>query len=384
MNPKNPLESIYYINLNESFSLSENAMKIDPTVPLPVQAKTTDAPGTFNPSEMTSEQVLAGILTVLAYDKKNPNLDYYRSIITKAKPNIKKELCEAAILKTKNEDFELAEEIFLALYGLDPLDNAIVLNLALFLDQRAESYRRSNLNEDADAYDNDAEAYYKQVMEADPPIADAFFNAGFFYLKKKQFREAKDAFETYVALTCDVSDEDLGENGVYKKERAQEMINYIKTQNLDDERFKNAYSLINRGEEEKGLEEVRIFLQHNPKVWNAWFLLGWGLRKLSRFSDAKQAFLESLKCEGGEEQADTYNEIALCCIQEKEFDEAKKNLEKAYSLDPENTKIISNLGYLSLAQGDKEAARKYFTIVLEYDPNDVIASAELLKLEKDQ
>ena len=181
-----------------------------------------------------------------------------------------------------------------------------------------------------------------------------------------------------------MSDEDLGENGVYKKERAQEMINYIKTQNLDDERFKNAYSLINRGEEEKGLEEVRIFLQHNPKVWNAWFLLGWGLRKLSRFSDAKQAFLESLKCEGGEDQADTYNEIALCCIQEKEFDEAKKNLEKAFSLDPESTKIISNLGYLSLAQGDKEAARKYFTIVLEYDPNDVIASAELLKLEKDQ
>ena len=103
MNPKNPLESIYYINLSENFSLSENAMKIDPTIPLPVQAKTTDAPGTFNPSEMTSEQVLAGILTVLAYDKKNPHLDYYRSIITKAKPNIKKELCEAAILKTKNE-----------------------------------------------------------------------------------------------------------------------------------------------------------------------------------------------------------------------------------------------------------------------------------------
>ena len=383
MNPKNPLESIYYINLSENFSLSENAMKIDPTIPLPVQAKTTDAPGTFNPSEMTSEQVLAGILTVLAYDKKNPHLDYYRSIITKAKPNIKKELCEAAILKTKNEDFDLAEEIFLALHGLDPLDNAIVLNLALFLDQRAESYRRSNLNDDADAYDNDAESYYKQVMEAEPPLADAFFNAGFFYLKKKQFRDAKDAFETYVALTCDTSDEDLGENGVYKKERAQEMINYIKTQNLDDERFKNAYSLINRGQEEKGLEEIRIFLQHNPKVWNAWFLLGWGLRKLSRFADAKQAFLESLKCEGGEEQADTYNEIALCCIQEKAFDEAKKNLEKAFSLDPESTKIISNLGYLSLAQGDKEAARKYFTIVLEYDPNDVIASAELLKLEKD-
>ena len=91
---------------------------------------------------------LAGILTVLAYDKKNQNLDYYRSILKKARPNIKAELCEAAILKTKNEDFDLAEEIFLALHGFDPEDEAIILNMALFLDQRAESYRKAGLYED--------------------------------------------------------------------------------------------------------------------------------------------------------------------------------------------------------------------------------------------
>ena len=52
-------------------------------------------------------------------------------------------------------------------------------------------------------------------------------------------------------------------------------------------------------------------------------------------------------------------------------------------LEPESTKIISNLGYVSLAEGNKEDARKYFSIVLELDPKDRIAAAELLKLEKD-
>ena len=380
MNPKNPLDSIYFIDLPEDFNLSDAAFPIDKSIQLPVQQKDNDAPGVFNPKEITMEQILAGILTVLAYDKKNPNLDYYRSILKKAKPNIKQELCEAAILKTKNEDFELAEEIFLALHGFDPEDTAIILNMALFLDQRADNYRRAGLFEDADAYDADSESYYIQAMEAEPPLPDSYFNAGFFYLKQHKYREARDCFETFVALNCEATEEELGENGQYKLGRAQEILENIKNQNMDDERFKNAYDLISSGQEEKGLEEIRLFLQNNPKVWNAWFLLGWGLRKLERFEDAKQAFLEALK-NGGDKNADTYNELSLCLVAEHKFDEAKSALKKALAIDSDSTKILSNLGYIALAQDDKEEARKYFSIVLELDPKDGIAAAELLKLE---
>ncbi|MCR5253125.1 MAG: tetratricopeptide repeat protein [Treponema sp.] len=382
MNPSNPLESVFYISIPENFVASDEAFKIDPKIMLPVQKKPDEAPGSFNPSEITTEQILAGILTVLAYDKKNEHLDYYRSIIKKVKPDIKKELCEAAILKTKNEDFDLAEEIFLALNGLDPEDSAIILNLALFLDQRADSYRNSGLNEDADAYDNDAGEYYASAMNAEPPLPDAFFNAGFYYMKQHKYREAKDVFETYIALTCDVSDDELGENGIYKKERAQEILDNIKNQNMDDEAFRAAYDFISKGQEEKGLEEIRRFLQNNPKVWNAWFMLGWGLRRLERYNDAKMAFLEALKC-GGDCNSDTYNELSLCYVQEKAFGEAKDALLKAMAIEPESTKIISNLGYLALAQGNKEEARKFFTTVLEYDANDRIAAAELMKLEQE-
>lgn len=382
MNPKNPLESIYFINIPENFTSSQTQLKIDPKIKLPVQKKVDEAPGEFNPKEITTEQILAGILTVLAYDKKNENLDYYREIVKQVKPNIKKELCEAAILKTKNEDFELAEEIFLALLGLDSEDPALILNMALFLDQRADSYRNAGLNDDADAYDSDAQSYYTKAMSVEPPLADVYFNVGFFYMKQHKYREAKDAFETYIALTCDVNDEDLGENGVYKKERAQEIINFINEQNVDDEYFRAAYDLISHGQEEKGLEQIRLFIANNPKVWNAWFLLGWGLRRLERFSDAKQAFLECLRV-GGDKNPDTYNELSLCYIQEKNFDEAQKCLLKALGMEPENTKVISNLGYLALAQGDVQGARNYFQTVLEFNPKDTIAAAELLKLEKD-
>lgn len=378
MSLSNPLESVYFITLPDDFKLSEYALKIDKTVPLPVQKKS----GESNPDikSLKPEQILAGILTVLAYDRHNAYLDYYRSIIKKARPDIQRELTEAAILKSKDEDWELAEELFMTLRGLDPENPVTALNTAIFLDQRAESYRKSNLNEDADAYDNDAFKYYKEAMNAEPPLPDAFFNCGFFHLKQYDFREAKSCFETYVALTCDATDDELGENGIYKKERAQELVDRINNENLEDKAFITAYKLISGGQEEKGLKEIRSFLEKNQKVWNAWFLLGWGLRKLCRWEDAKQAFEESIVC-GGNDNADTHNELAICLMETGNLSGAKSELLKALSLAPENEKIISNLGYLSLKEGKRDEAQKYFAAVLEYCPNDKIAAAELAKLE---
>lgn len=380
MNPASPLETIYFINLPENYKFSDAAMKIDTSVPLPVQKKTEGDPNDFDMNDIQPEQVLAGILTVLAYDKHNEHLEYYRSIIMQAKPNIKKELTEAAIIKTKNEDWDFAEELFLTLKGIDPEDKAITLNFALFLDQRAESYRRSGLHDDADAYDNDALEYYKDAMNAEPAIPDSFFNAGFFYLKQHDYHEAKGAFETYLALTCDAKDEDMDENARYRQERAQEIVNKISNENMDDAAFAQAYRLISTGKEEEGLDKIRTFLMNNQKVWNAWFLLGWGLRKLRRYEDAMNAFNQAISC-GGDQNSDTYNELAICHMELNNMPEAKKSLMKALSISPEDTKIISNLGFLNLKEGNKQEAQKYFTAVLEFNPNDQIAVTELAKLE---
>lgn len=380
MKQNSPLDTVYFINLGEDFKFSEQAMHIDPSIPLPVQKKDKDAPGTFNMAELTEEQILAGLLTVMAYDSDNKNILYYRSLLKKARPNLKAELTEAAILKTKNEDFELAEEIFASLRGFDPEDIATVLNTALFLDQRGDFYRQSGLTDDADACDEEALFYYKQAMDAEPAVPDAFFNAGFFYLKKRNFVEAKSVFETYLALTCEESDEDMGENGVYKKNRAQEILNDIANRSLEDEHFSAAYRLIDSDKVEEGLEEIRLFITKNPHVWNAWFMLGWGLRKAGRFEEALKAFEKALSLEGGK-TADTCNELAICCMEQNLTDEAKKYLLQALSMEPENTKIISNLGYVALKQGDPSLAASYFQTVLEYDPDDKIAALELQNLD---
>lgn len=376
MNSLDSIESLLFLNLPEGFNLSVYELEIQPDIPLPVQKPLE---GNFDISQLTPEMIFAGILVVLAYDKHNQHLDYYRKLLLAAKPNIKQELTEAAILKARNEDFEIAEEIFSVLRGLDPNDIAITLNIALFFDQRADSYRKSGLMEDADAYDDSAFNFYKQLLELDDAPAEVYFNAGFFYLKQRNFQKGKECFEIYLSLTCDISDEELGENGQYKRQRAQEIITDINNRNLEDEQFKTAFDFISSGQEERGLEEIRKFIEKNPTVWNAWFLLGWGLRRLQRWDDARDAFLQSIEC--GSTEPDTLNELAICYMELGEFSESRKCLIEALSLEPENTKIMSNLGYLALKQGNPQEARKFFLTVLEFDPNDKIAISMLEELE---
>lgn len=383
MNPANHLESVYFIKLPDGYKFADPNFKLDPSIMIPVQKKDGDETGSLNLSELSQEQILAGILTVLAYDHDNENLPYYRQLIENIRPNIKVELQEAAILKTRNEDWDLAEEMWSALHGLDPENKNIILNMALFFDQAADSYRKNNLHEDADAYDDFALTYYKDAMNSEPEIPDAFFNAGYFYMKKRNFSEAKWAFESFLALTTDASEEELGPRGEEKRETAQDFLNKISARNLEDEHYHNAYELISSGQEEKGINEVRIFLQNNPAVWNAWFLLGWGLRRLERFADAKQAFEKARECEGGDENPDTLNELAICQMETGDFAGAKESLVDALNMDPDNTKIISNLGYLFLKMGNESEARKYFMTVLEIDPKDPIAASQLRTLEQE-
>ena len=109
-------------------------------------------------------------------------------------------------------------------------------------------------------------------------------------------------------------------------------------------------------------------------------MLGWGMRRLGKYGAAKQAFEKAMQLEGGD-TSDTKNELAICQMEEGDLAGAKKTLESALAKDGENTKIISNLGFLALKEGNPSVAAAYFQTVLEYDPNDKIALAELRNLD---
>ncbi len=380
-----PLDSLIFFTMPAEHHLSSSFPGFDPSIPLPVQLSTADIE--FKPDGLTSEMILAGILTVLAYDSDNAHIGYYRSLIQAVHPEIRTEMTEAAILKIHNGDFDLAEEIFLSLKGLDPDDRVTTLNLALMYDERADSLRTSGLEEDAEVFDELAFEYYRTAMTADPPIPESFFNAGYFYLKQKNFRKAKECLETYLNL-----EESTSETAKIRKERASSIVETITSRKLDDDLFKTAYDNIIMGNEEEALEQIRLFMESHAGVWNAWFLLGWALRRLERWEDGRTAFMKALELYNAdlavnsepastEGLTDICNELSICLMELGELEESRKFLLAALEQESENTKIISNLGMVSLRAGKPEEAAGFFKTVLEIDPNDLLAREMLQRTE---
>jgi len=152
-------------------------------------------------------------------------------------------------------------------------------------------------------------------------------------------------------------------------------IKEIKDNGLDDENFINAHNLIQEGNIEEGLACVHDFIEDHPKVWNGWFMLGWALRLLGRWEDGKSALKKTIELGG--DNSDTRNELAICLMETGDTAGAKRELERALTGDPENIKIISNLGVLALKNNEKEKAAAFFRTVLEIDNSDPVAKSYL-------
>jgi tetratricopeptide (TPR) repeat protein len=335
---------------------------IDPAIPIPVEVP----PGKTNLDleQLSWEMIVSGMLRVIsAGEKDQHDLDYYRRFVLEARPNILGEFTEAAILKARNGDYDMALEILDTLEGLFPRFAPLLLNRALVLEHRAENLEKTGKEEEAETEYDNAHGAYKEALALKPPFPDSLFNAGFFFMKRRNFYKARECFSAYLELP-----EELPGG---KKKRAEEIVQEIESRSLDDQLFKEAYDFIRLGEEQKGLEKIREFLEQHQQVWNAWFILGWGLRRLSRWKDAVAAFTKALELGG--DNSDTRNEMAICLMEMGNYKAARKELEAALREDPENVKIISNLGVLAMRNGDDDEAAAFFRAVLELEPGDPIA-----------
>lgn len=377
---ENSDKKLLYIKVPDEYTFTAKIPGFDSSIPLPLLL---DSDGKdFTAESISEEMILAGMLHVFAYQRDNQHIAYYRDIFKELRPDIRGEMTNAAILKIKNADFDLAERLLLALEGLFPEDMQTKLNVALLMDERARFYEQAGSAADADYYTDRAFEMYKEVLAAEPALPEAFFNAGFFFINQKNFLKAKSLFETYIQI--ETAHNDVTEQ---RKQKASELIEWITTQALDDELFKSAFDFIQMGEEDKALEKIREFLEHHPKVWNAWFLLGWALRRQERWQDAAEAFKHCLELGKGAQSelsvayCDICNELAICLMELDRFEESRQWLFSALEQEPENIKIISNLGTLALKEGNTDEAKAYFRTVLDMYPDDMLAVEILKKLE---
>ncbi|GAB1433399.1 tetratricopeptide repeat protein [Spirochaetota bacterium] len=360
--------NIVFIKIPETMARLIGSFEVDPSILIPVElgAKGEDL------SSFGWEMILAGMLRLLAFLPEHKDADYYRRFVQAVKPDIFTELSETAIVNAHNKEYGIAEEIFMALSGLAPDAPEPLLNLAILYEDKADSMEKTGQDDKAEELDSKAFDLYKKLFSMEPSYPDAYFNAAFFYLKKHSYEQALRCLEKYV---------ELGEDDK-KLAKARELAGTLKTRASADSVFKEAYDFIKMGREEESINRIKEFLAYNKDVWNGWFLLGWASRRLGRWEDGRKAFLEAIKLGG--DGVDTLNELAICEMELNLLPESKKHLEKALHKEPENIKIISNLGVIAKKLGRLEEAMGFFRTVLEIEPNDHLAKAQIDELEKER
>lgn len=366
----NPLENILYISIPENFNEVIGDFIIDPEIMLPVEV--VDNQKEWDASDLSWEMIIAAMLKILAFQPDHEDSAYYRRFVLAVRPDIISDLTNSAVIKAQNKDFDLAEEIFLALCGLDHNNPILKLNLTLLYEQRWEQAKAIENSVLEKKYLEAAEAGFKDAASSENPPELIWYYMGLFYYKCGNYKLSHQNFASYAKLGSD-SD---------KVEESERLANEIQMMNLNDTLFEEAYNLIHNGNEKEGLIKIKEFLKTNKDVWNGWFLLGWGERRLNHYEEARDAFLRALNI--GKPNSDLYNELAICEMELLNLTESRQYLDQALLLDPENMKIVSNMGILSVKSGNLEEAESYFKTALVIEPEDPVAKQYLKFLEKNK
>ena len=361
------LSRIRYIKVPQNLKLSEGAFKIDPEIRLPIQIK--EGKKNIEEDDLTIEAIVAGMLTLIAYDELNKDIDYYKAFVKAVEPDIASNLNTAAIAKQEAKDYDFAEELFLAVYHLAP-QSASCINLAtLYSYMSVNEEEKKNLDK-ADEYLAKAKATLldglRRFGENEWILAELASFEGFL----GNLEEAKEYSERYLLVASE------GE----RKEEIKKFLKEVNQHLESDNAFKEAYDYIMLDMPDKAISAIDSFLEKNSGIWNGYFIKAWALRKAERYEEAKKCLLKCLEL--GESNTDIYNELSICELECGNKELAKQYLNTAVDLDETNLTAMSNLAFLLIEDKEYDDARYYLEKARNVAADDEIIKNLIKSYEK--
>ena len=361
------LSRIRYIKVPQNLKLSEGAFKIDPEIRLPIQIK--EGKKNIEEDDLTIEAIVAGMLTLIAYDELNKDIDYYKAFVKAVEPDIASNLNTAAIAKQEAKDYDFAEELFLSVYHLEP-QSASCINLAtLYSYMSVNEEEKKNLDK-ADEYLAKAKATLldglRRFGENEWILAELASFEGFL----GNLEEAKEYSERYLLVASE------GE----RKEEIKKFLKEVNQHLESDNAFKEAYDYIMLDMPDKAISAIDSFLEKNSGIWNGYFIKAWALRKAERYDEAKKCLLKCLEL--GESNTDIYNELSICELECGNKELAKQYLNTAVDLDGTNLTAMSNLAFLLIEDKEYDDARYYLEKARNVAADDEIIKNLIKSYEK--
>lgn len=351
------LDDVVFITLPDGFGQEIEGFSFDPTIELPVQIAdgreeiTTDEGISF-------AMIAAGLIKVIAHNQNHPHTAYYRNLLFNLQPDIVKELQLAAIARVNAEDYDFAEELFSAALNLNREEPQLFVNLSLVYGQMARKARDDKKQE---LYDEAIEKQLQTLREGVNlhPNSELLLSE---YGVLNLFLGNDEIALKYLNSYLKVAQE--GE----KRDLIGKQVNQL-TERIDNEKtLFAAFDAMQMGQDERALALSETFITNDKHQWGAWFIKGWAHRRLGDYQSSQAAFLRCLEL--GEENADIYNELSICALELGNRELSKDYLEIALELEEDNVKLLSNLAFIHMRDGEFNRAYELMERGLAIDPND--------------
>lgn len=359
------LEKVTFVRFPESLKADLGTVKIDPTILHPILL--SEGREKLTSTDCTVENLMAGLITVIAYDLNNPNFTYYTSLALALDEDIVQKLNVAAIAKENKKEYDFANELFLAVYHLLP-QAASCINLATLYSYMAVEAEKKG--EDSKSFIKKARNTLLDGLSRFGEDEQILSELASFEAFMGNLEEAKEALDRYFKIA---SDDD-------KKKEMKKLNEDISFKLKNSETITEAYEFISLGETEKALPIVESFITNNPNAWNGYFLRGWALRIKGDYDNARKDFLKCI--EKGESNSEIYNELALCEHATNNIELAKVYLETACDLDEDNLTTTTNLAFLYLGDEEFDKAREYLEKARYIAKEDKLVSHLIDKYEE--
>jgi len=363
------LEDVYFISMEGKKDFKIGDFKVREDISLPVYIKNKE---NFSIDDINPDNVINGMIKVLAEDPENDNIDYYRSFIFSIKPDIEASLSSVAYEAEYNNDYDEALKIYKLLLALKNESIDQYLNLAVCHDEYSQYLYNMGMENKADKEEESAYEYYIIIDNFENKNDRAYYYLGRFYLSRENYEKAIEYFREFIKKTAD-SD---------RKSEVIQVIKDISTSGYMDDDYKTASELLLADKDKEAVDYIDRYLEKYPKSWNGYYLKGIAFKKINKPQDAIAYFEYALKF--NPDSVDIFNEIGLCYMDLKIYHKSKQYFYKALKNNPDDLVILSNLAVMEYKKGDKEEAIKYCNVILEFNPDDINTKNLLKKIENNE
>lgn len=365
---KQKTENLSFIELKPNSFIDVNGYKVGSDIPLPmtVDELVTEVKEQRAQEELKITSFIEGMIYTMGVDPEFKYFNDYKKIIYSFDEKIEDYILYKGLKFIEKGSIDEAMIYFRALVNINKENVIALYNYALSLEEKAKKLYKVKKINDGNLFLNESTRQFEDIIDLDPTFAPGYYKLGFHYRNSKQFRKSQIMWEKL--LDFDDDDERIGEI----KKNLQDM--------EDDVQYEEGYLEVLNGNAEEGLKKLLPLEEKYTDWWNLLFMIGLGYRQLGQYNKAKDQFEKVLAMYPN--QVESLNELGLCLAVLNQHDEAISKFTQAIENRPNDFEILCNRGMTYLEKGDMEKATKDIEKAYSINPEDQVTISCKRHLEK--